>query len=128
MILLLDTSSPLCRVGVVQNDVLRWHEWQADRELAKRLLEYINEVLAEHDAVFSDLSGIGVFRGPGSFTGLRIGLTVANTLADSLDIPIVGMEDEDWSGRAIDALRDSVNHHIVMPHYGAEAHITKPRK
>ena len=72
--------------------------------------------------------GIGVMKGPGSFTGLRIGLTVTNTLADSLSAPIVGATGEDWRETALEKLRAGENEKIVMPEYGAVAHITAPRK
>lgn len=130
MILLLDTSISLCRLGVVDDELnVEWHEWQADRELSKGLLKYILTTLGEYDATFTDISGIGVYQGPGSFTGLRIGLTVMNTLADSLKIPIVGVaENDQWSEVAMADLRAGKNSQIVMPHYGSNAHITKPRK
>lgn len=128
MILLLDTSTPLCRIGIVQGDALAWHEWEANRELAKGLLGYLKEILTQHEGEFSNLQGIGVYKGPGSFTGLRIGLTVMNTLADSLAVPIVGASGDEWIDSALTMLSGGENHRIVLPDYGAEAHITKPRK
>ena len=74
------------------------------------------------------ISGIGVMKGPGSFTGLRIGLTVVNTLADSLNIPIVGAMSDNWRDLALGKLRSGENEKIVMPEYGAAANITAPRK
>ncbi len=128
MILLLDTSTPVCKLTLVDGDWRYYKEWQADRELAKGLLAYINEQLAKHGKSFDDIGGIGVFRGPGSFTGLRIGLTVLNTLAESLTVPIVGAEGEDWQAVTLKKLNDGQNEKIVLPNYGAAANITKPRK
>jgi tRNA threonylcarbamoyladenosine biosynthesis protein TsaB len=128
MILLLDTSTPACKLMLIDND---WHyddEWQADRTLAKGLLGYLQGQLQKNGKAFADISGIGVFRGPGSFTGLRIGLTVLNTMADSLAIPIVGGEGETWKDEVIIKLQSGQNDQIVLPLYGGDAHITKPRK
>lgn len=80
------------------------------------------------NVTWSDITGIGVFEGPGSFTGLRIGLTVANTIADSQQIPIVGGKGEEWQTDTLAALNSDRNNKIVMPFYGSEAHITAPRK
>ena len=55
-------------------------------------------------------------------------MTVANTLADSLNIPIAGATGEDWQKVALKKLRAGENEKIVMPEYGAAAHITAPRK
>jgi tRNA threonylcarbamoyladenosine biosynthesis protein TsaB len=103
-------------------------EWQADRTLAKGLLGYLQVQLAAQGKSWQDVSGIGVFKGPGSFTGLRIGLTVLNTAADALAIPIVGATGDEWKRDAVARLNAGENDMIVLPEYGSDAHITKPRK
>lgn len=129
MILLLDTSTPTCVLIFVDDTEERTtFEWKADRELAKGLLSFINESLQKIDKSWHDVTAIGVYEGPGSFTGLRIGLTVANTLADSEHIPIVGARGEDWHETALSRLENKENDQLVMPFYGSEAHITSPRK
>lgn len=128
MIILLDTSTPLCRLAIVQDETVTWHEWEANRELAKGLLRYLHDTLREHGGDWSAITGIGVFKGPGSFTGLRIGLAVMNTLADGLNVPIVGRGGEAWSQESVADLAAGANDRIVMPEYGSDAHITKPRK
>lgn len=128
MILLLDTSTPTCKLTLINGD--DWHEdeWLAERSLADNLLGYLENELKKHDASWNDVTAIGVFQGPGSFTGLRIGLTVLNTWADARAIPIVGEKGDDWKNRAVSRIRASENDHLVMPLYGREANITKPRK
>jgi tRNA threonylcarbamoyladenosine biosynthesis protein TsaB len=128
MIVLLDTSTGLCQLRLVLGDETHDYEWQADRQLAKGLLAFIREKLALHGKELADIQGIGVMQGPGSFTGLRIGMTVCNTLADSLGVPIVGETGEGWQVRAIDRLKKGDNDRVVLPIYGGEANITKPRK
>ena len=124
MIILLDTSTATCFLTVVDDGARQDFEWQAGRTLARGLLKFLEEKTGD----LHDISGIGVMKGPGSFTGLRIGLTVANTLADSLNIPIAGATGEDWQKVALKKLRAGENEKIVMPEYGAAAHITAPRK
>lgn len=124
MIILLDTSTPICRLTVVDDDTRTEHEWQADRQLARGLLAYLRDNVGD----FHNLTGVGVMKGPGSFTGLRIGLTVANTIADDLGIPIVGETGKNWREMALNRLDLGENDQIVMPEYGSDAHITTPRK
>lgn len=128
MILLLNTSTPLCRVTLIDGERRIEAEWQADRQLAKGLLGYLKTQLSEQGKTWQDLEGIGVFQGPGSFTGLRIGITVLNTIADSESIPIVGGTGEEWQTRVLDKLQNGEDEKIVLPIYGGEANITKPRK
>lgn len=128
MILLLDTSTPVCKLTFADGNWHYYDEWQADRELAKKLLGYLDEQLKKNEKTWKDISAIGVFKGPGSFTGLRIGLTVLNTIADAQKIPLVGETGEVWQEKALNRLDAGENDHIVLPFYGAEAHITKPRK
>lgn len=128
MILLLDTSTATCRLSFVDEDRRYEDYWEAGRELAHGLLGYLQEQLAAHDASWHDISGIGVFRGPGSFTGLRIGITVLNTLADSLQVPIIGVTGDSWMDDAQKRLKMGENDRIVLPFYGGDATITTPRK
>ncbi|MEO5950500.1 MAG: tRNA (adenosine(37)-N6)-threonylcarbamoyltransferase complex dimerization subunit type 1 TsaB [Candidatus Saccharimonadales bacterium] len=128
MILLLDTSTPLCKLSLIDGDWQYDDEWQADRTLADNLLRYLNDQLQKNKKTFQDIKAIGVFKGPGSFTGLRIGLTVLNTIADSESIPIVGVTGDEWQDLACMRLSKNENDVLVTPLYGSEAHITTPRK
>lgn len=128
MILLLDTSTPVCRLTFVDGEWRYETEWEAARGLAKGLLGYIQNELASRGKGWSDIHGIVAFRGPGSFTGLRIGLTVLNTLAYANAIPIVGEMGDDWQAQGIARLDAGQSDEVVLPEYGGEANITKPRK
>lgn len=128
MIVLLDTSTPTCHLTLVDGKQATVYNWLAERQLARGLLEFLRDKLAEHGKTLDDITAIGVMKGPGSFTGLRIGLTVLNTIADDKNIPIVGVAGDDWLDRAQARLKAGDNDYLVMPEYGAAANITTPRK
>lgn len=128
MIIILDTSTPLARLMFVDEGKTETVEWQADRTLAKGLLQWLEVQLAERDKTWKDVEGLAVFRGPGSFTGLRIGITVMNTLAESLQVAIVGGEGDDWQQVAQQRLARGEDDKLVLPHYDRDATITTQRK
>lgn len=128
MILLIDTSSPVLYITLIINGDTREYEWEAGRQLSRHILGYLTDRLKENDADIQDIKGIGVLRGPGSFTGLRIGLSVANALADGLKIPIVGESGDSWREQALARLDNGQNDKMVLPLYGSEAHITQPTR
>ena len=129
MILTLRTDSADPEIGLYKGTTNISHfTWHADRQLAKDLLRVIQEQLQKQGADWPDITGIVVFEGPGSFTGLRIGITVANTVAYGQDIPIVAAKGDAWLTTGLARLRAGENDRLVLPHYGSEAHITLPKK
>ena len=128
MIVLWNSAEMTVQLTLIDGDKRTDYEWAAERNLARDMLAYLRDRLAENEASFADISGIGVFRGPGSFTGLRIGLAVLNTIAHEQRIPIVGVTCDAWREECLDRLQNGRNDEIVLPEYGAEARITKPRK
>jgi len=128
MILLLDTSTPICRLTLIEGDRCQNSEWQADRMLAKGIFGYLDKILRTLDKTWSDITAIGVFEGPGSFTGLRIGLTVMNTIANTQGISIVGGRGDNWQDEVLAKLNAGKNEKIVLPFYGSDARITAPKK
>lgn len=110
MKLYLDTSS---EVTILKLDD-KTYEWESGHTLAEKLLAFIRDKLTENGKTWQDLTEITFMSGPGSFTGLRIGAAVVNTLAHELNIPLK-------------------NHHgetvkIILPDYGRPANITTPKK
>lgn len=128
MILFLDTSTYTCKLSLVDGEWRYDDQWEANRELAKGLLGYLRDQLEKNQKSWNDITGIVAYQGPGSFTGLRIGLTVLNTFAEAQGIPIVGATGEDWQESGLRRLEAGENDKIVLPEYGSEAHITQPRK
>lgn len=123
------TDSPVAEFYLYDGDKLvSERTWQADRRLAHGLLGQLEAFLGEQDITFHDLTGLFVYRGPGSFTGLRIGITVMNTIAYSEKISIIGGDGDGWREEALVKLGSGQNDEVVLPLYGAEPRITKPTK
>ena len=110
MKLYLDTSSSVTTLKLDDHE----YQWDSGRTLARDLLKYIHEKLEENGKDWQDLTEIQFMSGPGSFTGLRIGAVVVNTLANELNITLYNHR-----GEKVD---------IILPEYGRPANITPPKK
>ena len=129
LIITIRTDNPEAELGLYEdNEQLTYISWLAHRQLAETVHQKIDELLAMQNKSLKDIQGIVVFKGPGSFTGLRIGITVANALADSLGAAIVSTEEPDWLETGIRRLQKGENEHITLPEYGALPNITPQRK
>lgn len=88
-ILTIDTSSTNCAVALRRGDILTERVSDAQRQSAQRVLPMIWELLSDAKMQVSDIDIIAVVAGPGSFTGVRIGVAVAQGLSLSGAIPVV---------------------------------------
>jgi tRNA threonylcarbamoyladenosine biosynthesis protein TsaB len=78
--------------------------WTAERGQGSELLPRLLELLDRRRASLHDVTGVAVAIGPGSFTGLRVGLALAKGLAVGLSVPIVGIRSMDaWLAAVPDA-------------------------
>jgi len=80
------------------------YEAQKKDRKSQELLKLIDKALKEQDKTPSDLSEISINPGPGSYTGLRVGLSVANTMSWVLRIPINGKKV--WEGEVVELVYD----------------------
>jgi tRNA threonylcarbamoyladenosine biosynthesis protein TsaB len=128
IILTIRTDKPEAEIGLYKDaEQIAYVTWQAHRALAETLHGRIRDMLTGQNLDLKDIEGIVCLKGPGSFTGLRIGLTVANALSYSLSIPIVGTTGDDWIQIGIKRLLETGSEKIIMPEYGADVHITLPK-
>ncbi len=135
MVLVFDTASENAFIGLWDQKWFAKEAFVAGRELNKLIIQKLQTVLptTDNNALNKGITGIIVNAGPGSFTGLRIGLSVANTIAYTYDIPIAGVADETdtdkllQKGKTVLESRGASFEGVVVPHYGAEPHITQPK-
>jgi tRNA threonylcarbamoyladenosine biosynthesis protein TsaB len=129
LILIIRTDKPEAEVGLYNgNQQLAYYKWPAHRKLAETIHISINKLLSAQERGLHDIEGIITFKGPGSFTGLRIGLSVANTLAYTSDISIVSAAGDNWIKLGLARLQGGENDCVALPEYGSPPHITLPRK
>lgn len=93
MFLAIETSSLVSSVALLQGEKLRAElTIQAKLTHSEQLMPHIADMLVKAAAKKEDIDGVIVSAGPGSFTGLRIGLATAKALAFAWHVPIVGIE------------------------------------
>lgn len=92
-LLLIDTSTKNCSVALSKDgNLLSCKEKNEGYSHAEYLAIMIQEVLAEAQITMGDLSAVAVAKGPGSYTGLRIGVSTAKGLCYGLEIPLISIE------------------------------------
>jgi len=93
MIICIETATNLCSVALCNlAGILSVKESNDRRSHASMLTVYIGELLKETGVDPSDLEAVAVSKGPGSYTGLRIGVSVAKGIAFAASIPLIGIE------------------------------------
>lgn len=90
-LLAIDTSSDACAVGLAVDGNLTARSETAGRAHAELLMGMIDQAMAEAGLAFADLDRIAVTIGPGSFTGVRVGIAAARGLALASGVPAVGV-------------------------------------
>jgi tRNA threonylcarbamoyladenosine biosynthesis protein TsaB len=93
MIICLETATNLCSVALIDSaGVISLRESSDVKSHASRLTVFIEEILQENKIKAQDLEAIAVSKGPGSYTGLRIGVSVAKGIAYAASIPLIGIK------------------------------------
>lgn len=93
LILLIETATTTCSVALTENDrVISVKELNEPNIHASQITLFIEEVMLNANKNYSDLHAIAVSMGPGSYTGLRIGVSTAKGLCYALDIPLIAID------------------------------------
>ena len=96
MLLIIDTTDKECLVGWDDGRKLAIKKWRWEKDTGSEVLDNIQKLLRKHANNLKKIKAILVNQGPGSYTGTRVGITIANSLGWSLNIPVVG-----YSGRKL---------------------------
>ncbi len=96
MILAIDTATRSASLAVYDGSVVRAeYSWDTADHHTVELMPRIVDMLHQIDAPIEQVTGLGVSIGPGSFTGVRVGVAAAKGLAIARDLPIVGVPTPD---------------------------------
>jgi len=92
MILNIETATDICSVSLSNNGILKdIREISEGRSHAGTLTVFINEILESNKLSACDLNAVAVSMGPGSYTGLRIGVSVAKGICYGADLPLIAI-------------------------------------
>lgn len=102
MILQLETATTSCSVALSANgEVLAYKEINKRNIHAEVITVYINDLIKQQNISFDDIDAIAVSCGPGSYTGLRIGVSTAKGLCFALDKPLIAINTLEAMARGI---------------------------
>jgi tRNA threonylcarbamoyladenosine biosynthesis protein TsaB len=93
MILCLETATSLCSAALCdRNGIVALKESGEDRSHASRLTVFINDILKEAGIKADNLEAVAVSKGPGSYTGLRIGVSTGKGIAYAASVPLISVD------------------------------------
>lgn len=93
MILCIETSTAVCSVALVDNgNVIALKESLDGQNHAEKITIFIDELMKEAGVAYKDLDAVAVSMGPGSYTGLRIGVSTAKGFCYALDKPLIAVD------------------------------------
>lgn len=114
-ILAIESATKVCSVAIYQNfGLLDAIEYNGDYSHAEKLAVFVNDILEKHNIQATELSAIAISKGPGSYTGLRIGVALAKGMCYSLSIPLIAISTlEALAFRAKESFK--INAGIIVP-------------
>ncbi len=116
LILLLETATSSCSVALTENGkIIAVKEANEQNIHASHITLFIEDLMIRTGKNYSDLNAIAVSKGPGSYTGLRIGVSTAKGLCYALDIPLLGINTIEAMAFGLLSKNDIQNSDLLIP-------------
>lgn len=126
LILAIDTAGSYFGIALWSNQRLYQRNWQGDGKQQEMLTQAMQGILEESGILMTDVHLIAVMRGPGTFTGLRVGMAMGKAFAYALSIPLVSIPtlkaysiecaEHQYSAVILDARKG--RYYVQLYHYG----------
>jgi tRNA A37 threonylcarbamoyladenosine modification protein TsaB len=131
-ILAIDTTEENTGIGLAGESLTKIKTWLSQRNQSQELLPNIDSLFKANKIKPEQLKWVVVNLGPGSFTGLRVGISVANAFGYGLQIPVLGKahlvgNTPDRIEQLLQLTTRIKKFQQVLPVYGSPPHITSPR-
>ncbi len=131
LILSIESGTDICSVALSRDgEVIAIRESHEGRDHARLVATFVDELLREMGVKATELSAVAVNKGPGSYTGLRIGVSLAKGLCYGANIPLIGVssleslvaecEKESGSGATLIPMIDARRMEVYMQMFDAE--------
>ncbi len=112
LILNIETSTTVCSVNIAENGIkLIGKETNEQNAHSKVLTSFIEELFKEINFQIKDIDAVAISKGPGSYTGLRIGVSVAKGIAYGSGIPLISvstLQNMAWGAKSLSAIEQGV--------------------
>ena len=101
-LLAIDTASDNSGIALFDGDTLHESTWSSERDHTVRLLPEIDAIMRRSEVARAQIGAVGVATGPGMYSSLRVGLSVAKGFALALQIPVIGVSTLDIADFALE--------------------------
>ncbi len=131
MYLYINTADSKTCIGLLDDTckMCSFYAWEGGQNQSETLLKEVDKLFVNSQISKKDVIGIIAFRGPGSYTGVRVGVATANALALAWNVPIWGANKNDISNTSyFQKLVKSKAAKMICPDYQKPPHITSAKR
>jgi len=131
-ILYIRTDKPQAEITVATDNERKHVSWEAGRELSNQILRAIDGLCSDVQITAHDITAVCFYSGPGSYTGLRIGASVAQAIAWGNTAACVAASGDDWQNAAQQQLTSGATEkfkkYSLTIEYGGNTRVTQQKK